>query len=245
MNTHSLGSAQQTARIEKYAAPNSEVLVLVGKMGGRRRLEVSSSSVLEYFYTSPRSIIHDTLLNYLSSPSHVSIYSPRHRQAPSTPTEAAGLTQLHIHSTFNSYTKLMAAPQIPNLLDSLRNSKGAKLARGGVGGSRGGASTSSSNTSSAHPPAPTSSADSRRSTSSADSVVQQTDDDASGSRLSAVEVGYLEDDFAKAFASPQQQQCAPRRQPVINRGVSTHLRTKRLPVYHEKRNGSLTNRRTC
>lgn len=47
-----------------------------------------------------------------------------------------------------------------------------------------------------------------------DSVVQQTDQDASISRLSAVELGYLDDSFAEIFASSQLK----RRFPIINRG---------------------------
>lgn len=47
-----------------------------------------------------------------------------------------------------------------------------------------------------------------------DKVIQQTDQDASVSRLSAVEVGYLDDSFAAIFAPSQSQ----RRFPIINRG---------------------------
>lgn len=47
-----------------------------------------------------------------------------------------------------------------------------------------------------------------------DKVIQQTDQDASVSRLSAVEVGYLDDSFAAFFAPSQSQ----RRFPIINRG---------------------------
>lgn len=47
-----------------------------------------------------------------------------------------------------------------------------------------------------------------------DKVIQQTDQDASVSRLSAVEVGYLDDSFATNFAPSQSQ----RRFPIINRG---------------------------
>ena len=49
---------------------------------------------------------------------------------------------------------------------------------------------------------------------SKDRAVQQTDHDASQSRLSAVETGYLHDDFAKAFC----QQKGTRKLPLINRG---------------------------
>lgn len=47
-----------------------------------------------------------------------------------------------------------------------------------------------------------------------DKIVQQTDQDATVSRLSAVEIGYLEDSFAAIFASSKKQ----RRFPIINRG---------------------------
>lgn len=55
-----------------------------------------------------------------------------------------------------------------------------------------------------------------------DGTVQQTDQDASVSRLSAVEVGYLVDPFANLFvsSSPQGQ---PRRFPIINRGKSLFI----------------------
>ncbi len=48
-----------------------------------------------------------------------------------------------------------------------------------------------------------------------DKVVQQTDQDASVSRVSAVDVGYMEDAFAKAFVTGDTQ----RRYPIINRGT--------------------------
>lgn len=47
-----------------------------------------------------------------------------------------------------------------------------------------------------------------------DKLVQQTDQDASVSRLSAVQIGYFDDSFAAIFASSQSQ----RRFPIINRG---------------------------
>lgn len=48
-----------------------------------------------------------------------------------------------------------------------------------------------------------------------DTIIQQTDQDASVSRLSAVEVGYLDDPFAKYFVSGEGQ----RKFPIINRGT--------------------------
>jgi len=52
-----------------------------------------------------------------------------------------------------------------------------------------------------------------------DRVVQQTDQDASQSRLSAVEAGYLEDPFARLFVTGEVQ----RRYPLINRGAEHGL----------------------
>lgn len=92
----------------------------------------------------------------------------------------------------------MAAPQIPNLLESLRKAKAA----GSNGGLRGG------------PRSPAGAG------SSSDAIIQQTDDDAAGSRLSAVDVGYLSDPYARAMAFSKQ---AVRRMPIINRG--TFVRT--------------------
>ncbi|KAK4556158.1 carboxy methyl transferase for protein phosphatase 2A [Recurvomyces mirabilis] len=52
----------------------------------------------------------------------------------------------------------------------------------------------------------------------------QTDNDASNSRQSAVALGYLNDTFSSAFATPEVQ--ASRRYPIINRG--TYVRTKAI-----------------
>ena len=54
----------------------------------------------------------------------------------------------------------------------------------------------------------------RSSAEEKDRVVQQTDQDASQSRLSAVETGYLHDPFAKLFVTDEVQT----RYPLINRG---------------------------
>lgn len=54
-----------------------------------------------------------------------------------------------------------------------------------------------------------------------DKIVQQTDHDASSSRLSAIELGYLKDEYAPEIAQPGEQ--PPRRYPIINRG--TYVRT--------------------
>ncbi|KAK3380160.1 S-adenosyl-L-methionine-dependent methyltransferase [Lasiosphaeria ovina] len=121
----------------------------------------------------------------------------------------------------------MSAPSIPNLL-SLRgaSSRGRGEARGGRAGS------SSSSIAS-----PTGTVGQRRQQQH-DAVIQGTDNDAAVSRMSAVELGYLDDPFAALFAQPQphphphpQQQhpaagpgpAAVRRLPIINRG--TYART--------------------
>ena len=54
-----------------------------------------------------------------------------------------------------------------------------------------------------------------------DKTVQQTDNDASSSRLSAVSLGYLNDEFAKELSG--QDAPPPKRYPIINRG--TYVRT--------------------
>ncbi|TQN74790.1 Leucine carboxyl methyltransferase 1, partial [Colletotrichum shisoi] len=91
----------------------------------------------------------------------------------------------------------MSVNTIPNLL-SLRGARGAK---GGRGRGRG-------------PGGPSSSGPTH------DQTIQGTDDDAAGSRLSAVNVGYLADPnaqfFVENFAGPP-----PRRLPIINRGTYT------------------------
>ncbi|CBF88905.1 protein C-terminal leucine carboxyl O-methyltransferase ppm1 [Aspergillus nidulans FGSC A4] len=89
----------------------------------------------------------------------------------------------------------MSAPQIPNL-NTLRRGggRGRFRARGGP--------------------------DSSSSSGNKDRVVQGTDNDASVSRLSAVELGYLEDPFARALTPMGQEM---RRLPIINRG--TYVRT--------------------
>ncbi|KAH6856445.1 S-adenosyl-L-methionine-dependent methyltransferase [Chaetomium sp. MPI-CAGE-AT-0009] len=92
----------------------------------------------------------------------------------------------------------MSAPSIPNLL-SLRggaNGRGRGRARGGLG--RGGGPGSG--------PGP-----------SHDATIQGTDTDAAVSRLSAVELGYLSDPYARLFV----QGPATRRLPIINRGTYT------------------------
>jgi [phosphatase 2A protein]-leucine-carboxy methyltransferase len=86
----------------------------------------------------------------------------------------------------------MAAPQISSL-NTLRSSRGGRTPR--LGRPIGAEEERAAN----------------------DKIVQGTDNDASVSRLSAVEVGYLEDPFAKAFV-PSETDRWIRRFPIINRG---------------------------
>lgn len=104
-------------------------------------------------------------------------------------------------------TQAMAAPSIPNL-NSLGSRGGPRLR----GRGRGRAIPENSND---LPPTAEEQAAAR------DEIVQQTDNDASSSRMSAVELGYLDDRYARSFI-PQGKQ-VPRRYPIINRG--TYVRT--------------------
>lgn len=107
----------------------------------------------------------------------------------------------------------MAAQQIPNLNTLLRG-------RGGRGRGRGRARGGNASSSEHHGSAP-----------SADAIVQRTDDDAAGSRMSAVDSGYLEDPFARAFYDGG----VTRRFPIMNRGqeLSNHRRCPALIVAQE------------
>ncbi|QIW96316.1 hypothetical protein AMS68_001834 [Peltaster fructicola] len=71
---------------------------------------------------------------------------------------------------------------------------------------------------------------------SLDKIIQRTDNDASSSRLSAVELGYLQDEYARNLTTPGE--AAPRRYPLINRG--TYVRTEALDrlVFHFLRSTS-------
>ena len=102
----------------------------------------------------------------------------------------------------------MAAPHIPNLLTS-RNARGSGVGRGRGRGSH----ASSSETT----------AEERQ--QAKDRIIQATDGDASVSRLSAVEVGYLDDPFAKFFVAGNSAQ---RRFPIINRGLISTSHCNRL-----------------
>lgn len=81
----------------------------------------------------------------------------------------------------------MSAPAIPNL-NSLRRGRGG--ARGGFSG--------------------------RSNVPDKDAIIRSTDNDASSSRMSAVEAGYLDDPFAKHLCDGTWQ----RRLPLMNRGKS-------------------------
>ena len=84
----------------------------------------------------------------------------------------------------------MSAPSLPNLLHS-RGRGGARHPR-----RRGGPPSSSA--------------------AQQDDVIQGTDSDAAVSRLSAVDLGYLDDPYARFFV--QTSGPADRRLPIINRG---------------------------
>ncbi|KAI8630439.1 leucine carboxyl methyltransferase [Xylariaceae sp. FL1651] len=100
----------------------------------------------------------------------------------------------------------MPAPTIPNLL-TLRGSRGGSGARGRARG-RGGSSSAAA------------------STPSHDAVIQGTDTDAALSRMSAVDLGYLEDRYAQFFVQRPLVGAVVRRLPIINRG--TYTRTMAL-----------------
>ncbi|KAH0271618.1 leucine carboxyl methyltransferase, partial [Aureobasidium melanogenum] len=97
----------------------------------------------------------------------------------------------------------MAAPSIPNL-NSLRGRTGLRRGRG-----RGRPTD----------PDATTEEDAQ---DARDKIIRQTDGDASNSRLSAVQLGYLHDEYATCFLQGQ----IPRRYPLINRG--TYVRTSAI-----------------
>ncbi|KAK4041181.1 S-adenosyl-L-methionine-dependent methyltransferase [Parachaetomium inaequale] len=99
----------------------------------------------------------------------------------------------------------MSAPLIPNLLSLRGRATGRGRGRGRGGPGRSGGPGSG--------PGP-----------SHDATIQGTDTDAAVSRLSAVELGYLSDPFARLFV----QGPATRRLPIINRG--TYTRTTAIDV---------------
>jgi [phosphatase 2A protein]-leucine-carboxy methyltransferase len=110
----------------------------------------------------------------------------------------------------------MAAPQIPNLLSLRGGSRGTRGGRGGRGGSSGlGVTSKTPEQLAAHK----------------DRLIQATDTDASYSRLSAVNAGYLKDQFAKEFVLGD----IPKRFPIINRGIPPILSSPPAPtqtIYH-------------
>lgn len=97
----------------------------------------------------------------------------------------------------------MAAPSIPNL-NSLRGRTGVRRGRG-----RG-------------TPADPDATPEEDAQDARDKIIRQTDGDASNSRLSAVALGYLNDEYASCFLQGQ----TPRRYPLINRG--TYVRTSAI-----------------
>ncbi len=113
-------------------------------------------------------------------------------------------------SSDNSTNKPMSAPSIPNLL-SLRGARG-----GGRGRGRGGAGGIGASSAAAKH----------------DATIQETDTDAAVSRLSAVDVGYLDDPYARYFVQSVDggngNGVRRRRLPIINRGVYTLLSLPRV-----------------
>lgn len=93
----------------------------------------------------------------------------------------------------------MSAPSIPNLL-SLRGGRGGR-GHGRGRGRGGGGGPHSSLSAAGH-----------------DTVIQGTDTDAAVSRMSAVDLGYLEDPFAQFFVQRPTVGHMTRRLPIINRG---------------------------
>lgn len=101
----------------------------------------------------------------------------------------------------------MTAPSIPNLRSLLGPGGGRSRGRGRGRGFGHATSTGVSSGLSQHH-------DNR---AASDCIIQQTDNDAAGSRLSAVNQGYLADPFAQYFYKDNEP---PRRFPIINRGMS-------------------------
>lgn len=103
--------------------------------------------------------------------------------------------QHHLSTTTQTTTRKMSAPHIPNLL-SRGNSGPRSRGRGQGRSTRGGPSSSGS--------------------AIRDQTVQSTDTDAAVSRLSAVSMGYLDDEYAQYFVKLG---AGTRRLPIINRGI--------------------------
>lgn len=133
----------------------------------------------------------------LSSAQKVEIFGGLRQSLKSLSPEAATNDQLFAASFITSeMAEQRQATEIPNLL-SLRGTGGGRRRGGTSSLGHGGRQED---------------AETRK-----DRIVQQTDNDASGSRMSAVSLGYLEDPFAQAFL----QGAIPRRYPIINRGMKT------------------------
>ncbi|KAK3688400.1 S-adenosyl-L-methionine-dependent methyltransferase [Podospora appendiculata] len=118
----------------------------------------------------------------------------------------------------------MSAPSIPNLFGTPSRGGGTQGDRGGsslsglgLGLGRGRGRTRVRGGGGAGAGAGSSSGFGSTSAQAHDVTIQGTDTDAAVSRLSAVEVGYLEDPFARLFV----QGPAGRRLPIINRGTYT------------------------
>jgi len=120
-----------------------------------------------------------------------------------------------VYKTKHKYYIYMSAPSIPNLLSPRGASRGGDRGRGrsrgrgfgmsaGGGRGRGGPGSEPGSASAAR--------------LGHDATVQGTDTDAAVSRLSAVELGYLQDPFANLFVQAAPPGPSARRLPIINRG---------------------------
>ncbi|OAA68070.1 saga-like transcriptional regulatory complex subunit [Niveomyces insectorum RCEF 264] len=146
-------------------------------------------------------------------------------KAAGTPTPPPGVTTPATSSAAAPLPPPMSAPSIPNLLARL----GSGPPRAGRGGRRG----RGRGREAAHGHRDNYGHDhghgndrpsGRGSATNHNAVIQGTDTDAAISRLSAVDIGLLEDPFAQFFAGDGGP--SPRRLPIINRG--TYTRTQAL-----------------
>lgn len=96
---------------------------------------------------------------------------------------------------------MASSNEIPNLKTFLNNRRGTGL--GGRGRGRGGFGSSDEGRAQRQ-----------------DDAVKGTDQDAAGSRVSCVELGYLHDPYAQLFATRP----ATRRLPLLNRGMFEDIR---------------------
>ena len=123
----------------------------------------------------------------------------------------------------------MAASHIPNLSTLLSTHGGSRLSgpRRGRGRGRGRGPLQ------ANPLPPTSAEEQEEDNETNQAaakvkIIQSTDQDASISRWSAVQAGYLDDPFAHLFTTSP----APRRFPIINRGAYVLPSPSVLPLRH-------------